>query len=385
MTEPTGVWRGRAVWLLRLALFYLGVALVLGTEDYLLGRHRAPWASWFFWVGQRIPQWIVWTIWTPLVVSLGGRFRVDREPRWRNMAVHVAAVVVIVPFIVASDVFLLEVMTLPGATRSLGEKFLENFRAPVPAIVGWMLVAAFAWVLVLTVSYAWRYRKEAQEQQLAASRLQAELVQAQLQSLKSQLRPHFLFNALNAVSTLVTKDPPTAKRMVLLLSGLLRRALTEADAQEVPLSQEIEFARAYLEIEQVRFSNRLTVDVSVEPGVERALVPHLLLQPLVENAVRHGIGPKAEPGTVRIEAGVEGDSVRLAVIDDGAGRSRAARSGGAGVGLANIRARLAGLYGDAARLECGERAEGGFTATVVLPLRRQSVQLAGVGAPGDRS
>jgi LytS/YehU family sensor histidine kinase len=245
-------------------------------------------------------------------------------------------------------------------------------------------MATLTWLMVLAVSYAWRYRKESQERQVEASRLQAELARSQFQSLKSQLHPHFLFNSLNAVATLVTKDPPAATRVVRLLSGLLRRAMTEADAQEVPLAQEIAFARSYLEIEQIRFPNRLAVDVSVDPEVERVLVPHLVLQPLVENAVRHGIGPKAEPGTVRIEAGLTAEGVRLAVVDDGVGRSRAPRGDGSGVGLANVRARLARLYGDTARLECGERAEGGFTASVVLPVRRARAEHAPVDARGER-
>jgi hypothetical protein len=367
-----------------LALFYAGVAVVLGTQDYLLRPERGPWrVPWLAFVGSRITQWIVWTGWTPFVVWLGRRFRLDQEPRLRNWAVHVAAIVVTVPVIFTSDIFLAEALTLPGSGRTFTDKFLENFRVPWPMLLGWLLVAALTWLMVLTISYAWRYRKEGQERQLEASRLQAELAQAQLHSLKSQLHPHFLFNSLNAVATLTTSDPPAAKRVVLLLSGLLRRALTDAEAQEVPLAQEIEFARSYLEIEQVRFSNRLSVDVSVDPRVERVLVPHLVLQPLVENAVRHGIGPKAEPGTIRIEAGVAPEGVRLAVIDDGAGLSRTSRSDGAGLGLANVRARLARLYGNGARLECGERAEGGFTASVTLPLRPNGANDVAAGARGQ--
>jgi signal transduction histidine kinase len=354
------------MWLSALALFYTAVAVVLGTEDYLLRPSRAESVPWGAFIGNRFTQWFVWIGWTPFVVWLGGRFRLDRPPRLRNWAIHAAAVVITVPVIFTSDITLAELLTLPGSGRTFSDKFTENFRVPLPLLLSWLLVAALTWVMVLTISYAWRYRREA----LEASRLKTELAEAQLHSLKDQLRPHFLFNSLNAVATLTTTDPPTAKRVVLLLSGLLRRALTDADAQEVPLEQEIEFARSYLAIEQIRFSNRLSVEVCVDPQAERAMVPHLVLQPLVENAVRHGIGPKAEPGTVRIEAGLVQEGVRLAVIDDGVGRSRASRSDGAGVGLANVRARLARLYGEGARLECGDRPEGGFMVTVVLPVRR---------------
>jgi signal transduction histidine kinase len=374
-----------AIWLPALALFYTGVAVLLGTQDYLLRRMSGWSVAWFASVVNRSTQWFVWTGWTPLVVWLGGRFRIDREPRLRNRAIHVAAIVVMVPVIFASDVALLELLTLPGSGRSFTDKFLDNFRVPLPLLVGWLLVAALTWVMVLTVSYAWRYRKEGQRQQVEASRLEAELARAQLQSLKSQLHPHFLFNSLNAVATLTATDPVAARRIVLLLSGLLRRALTETDTQEVALARETDFARSYLEIEQVRFSNRLKVEMSIDPCAERALVPHMVLQPLVENAVRHGIGPKAEPGTIRVEAGITSEGLRLAVIDDGVGRAREIRSEGGGVGLANVRARLVRLYGDRARLECAERAGGGFTAAVLVPLRFEAAGAAVARASGAKS
>ena len=350
------------VWLAGLALFYTGVAMVLATQDYLLAPRYGLSVPWLAWLGNRFTQWFVWTGWTPLVVWLGGRFRIDREPRFRNRAIHVAAIVVTVPVIFMSDILMSELLTLRGSQRTLADKFLENFRVPLPILLGWLLVATLTWLAVLTLSYAWRYRKEA----LEASRLQTQLAKAELHALKSQLHPHFPFNSLNAVAALTASDPPAARRVVLLLSGLLRRALAEAEIQEVTLAQEIEFARSYLEIEQVRFSNRLSVEIVADPTVARTPVPHLVLQPLVENAVRHGIGPKTEPGTIRIEAGPIPGGIRLAVIDDGVGRSRSSRSQGVGVGLTNLRARLERLYGGRAVLECGEREAGGFVATVTL-------------------
>jgi signal transduction histidine kinase len=378
MAERAGTRIRWPIWLSGLALFYTGIAVVLATQDYLLTPNRGLSVPWLGWVGYRFTQWFVWTGWTPFVVWLGGRYRLDREPRLRNRLVHVAAMVVMVPVVFASDILLSELLTLPGSGRTLADKLLENFRVAPPLLLGWLLIAALTWIAVLTLSYAWRYRREA----LEASRLQAELAEAQLHALKSQLHPHFLFNALNAVVTLTTSDPHAAKRVVILLSDLLRRALADGGVQEVPLIREIEFARAYLEIEQVRFPNRLKVEVAVDPRAEKALVPHLLLQPLVENAVRHGTGPKAGPGTVRIEAGLDGEAVRLSVLDDGVGPSAAARSRGAGVGLSNVRARLMRLYGDGASLECGGRAGGGFQVSVRLRLRTEEPGAGGGIAPG---
>ena len=380
MAERAGTRIRWPIWLSGLALFYTSVAVVLATQDYLLAPKRGLSVPWLAWVGYRFTQWFVWTGWTPFVVWLGGRYRLDREPRFRNLTIHVAAIVVMVPVVFVSDILLSELLTLPGSGRTLADKFFENFRVPAPLLLGWLLIAALTWIGVLTLSYAWRYRREA----LEASRLQAELAEMQLHALKSQLHPHFLFNALNAVVTLTTSDPPTAKRMVLLLSDLLRRALADGGSQEVPLAREIDFARSYLEIEQVRFPNRLSVEVSVDPRAEQALVPHLVLQPLVENAVRHGTGPKAGSGTIRIEAGLERDAVRLSVVDDGVGPSAAARSRGAGVGLSNVRARLARLYGDRASLETAGRPDGGFAALVRLPLRTDGPG-AGVGAAPEKA
>jgi two-component system, LytTR family, sensor kinase len=357
--------------LLRLALLYSGVALVAGCYDYLLGSQRGYRAPWFIYIYQRFPQWIVWTAWTPIVVWMGDRFRLDQGRRIRNALVHLAVLAAMAPLVVASDLLLLELMTLPGAKRSFAEKFFENFREPYSYLLAWLLVASLTYAMVLAISYGLRYRKESHERQLEESRLQTALARAELQTLKNQLHPHFLFNALNAVSTLITKDPTAAKRTVLQLAGLLRRLLADSETQEVPLAEEIAFARSYLEIEQVRFSNRLTVEISVDPQVAKSLVPHLLLQPLVENAVRHGIGPKEAPGAIRIEVALAGEKVLLTVLDDGVGRSRSPRkSDGAGVGLVNLRARLKRLYGDAAGLECGDRPEGGFAARVALPMRR---------------
>jgi two-component system, LytTR family, sensor kinase len=380
MAERAGTRIRWPIWLSGLALFYTGVAVVLATQDYLLAPKRGLSVPWLAWVGYRFTQWFVWTGWTPFVVWLGGRYRLDREPRFRNRLVHVAAMIVMVPVVFTSDILLSELLTLPGSGRTIADKFFENFRVPAPLLLGWLLIAALTWIAVLTLSYAWRYRREA----LDASRLQAELAEMQLHALKSQLHPHFLFNALNAVVTLTTSDPPAAKRVVILLSDLLRRALADGGSQEVPLAREIDFARSYLEIEQVRFPNRLSVEVSVDPRTEQALVPHLVLQPLVENAVRHGIGPKAGSGTIRIEAGLERDAVRLSVVDDGVGPSAAARSRGAGVGLSNVRARLARLYGDRASFETGARPGGGFAALVRLPLRTLGPG-AGAGAAPEKA
>lgn len=205
--------------------------------------------------------------------------------------------------------------------------------------------------------------------ELESALLAGELSEARLQVLRNQLKPHFLFNTLNSISALMHLDVAKAERTLALLSELLRSILAEGRPGEVPLEEEVAFSRRYLEIEQTRFPRRLSVVWEVADEARDVLVPHLVLQPLVENAVRHGIAPRSRPGTVWVRAWVEGPSLCLEVRDDGVGPAGGGVQG-QGVGLSNTRARLRALYGDAARLEAGAAEGGGFSSRVCLPLRR---------------
>jgi LytS/YehU family sensor histidine kinase len=209
--------------------------------------------------------------------------------------------------------------------------------------------------------------------QRRAAQLESRLATAQLQALRMQLNPHFLFNTLNAVAALVRKDPEAAEEMVTELGDFLRLTLAGSDAQEVSLREELGFLERYLKIERVRFPDRLTTTVTVEPGTEEARVPSLILQPIVENAIRHGIAGRAEPGRVEVGARRAGDALLLEVRDDGAGL-RPERSGplGEGVGLANTRARLEQLYGRDGRLEIESPEGRGFRVLLRLPFRVRS-------------
>jgi LytS/YehU family sensor histidine kinase len=193
-------------------------------------------------------------------------------------------------------------------------------------------------------------------------------VHTQLESLKVQLQPHFLFNTLNTILALIRTEPATAERMVSGLSELLRASLEAAGEHEVPLERELAILRPYLEIQQVRFRDRLAVLLDVDPAARGALVPYLILQPLVENAIRHGLAPRASAGRVEISASVLDDALRLEVRDDGVG-IRAPSAMREGVGLGNTRARLRHLYGTRHAFEARPRAEGGFAVRVEIPYR----------------
>ena len=217
-----------------------------------------------------------------------------------------------------------------------------------------------------------RYSRASHE----GERLEARLAEARLQSLKLQLHPHFLFNTLNTITALITVDPRAAERMVSGLSDLLRLSLRNVGEQEVPLARELEILEHYLQIQQIRFRDRLRVSLDIEPAARSALVPNLLLQPLVENAIRHGIAPRAAPGHIRIQAAVRDATLELDVVDDGVGdRSPGVRV--EGVGLGNTRVRLRSLYGARHRFEAGGGDGGGFAVRIAIPFR------SGSASPGN--
>jgi len=222
-----------------------------------------------------------------------------------------------------------------------------------------------AWVLVglyLAVTYYQEYR----ERERRAGELEARLSESQLQVLAMQLNPHFLFNALQSVAELMHTDVNAADRMLTGLSELLRLSFSRAGLHDLSLREEIDFLERYLEIEQIRFSERLTVDIDIEPAVWDAIVPTFILQPLVENALKHGVARRVEAGRVRISARREADRLLLRVEDDGPGLSGPARER---VGLGNTRARLEQLFGAAQRLTLHSPPAGGLTVAVVIPFR----------------
>jgi len=217
------------------------------------------------------------------------------------------------------------------------------------------------------------YFQQVREREMQAAQLTAQLSEARLSALRTQLNPHFLFNSLNAITVLVRdQDTGAASRMLELLSDVLRQVLRADSSHETTLSSELNFLSRYLAIEQIRFSDRLRLDIQIALAVSQALVPIFLLQPLVENAIRHGIALRADAGVLEIRGAREGSELVLTVRDDGTGpftSTTEQHSSGEGIGLANTRARLRTMYGVAAMLETRFEERGGFIATVRLPYR----------------
>jgi two-component system LytT family sensor kinase len=303
----------------------------------------------------------VWALLTPAILWLARRFPLQRG-RWaRSLEVHLPAGALLAVFSVAANVQVSRWLW-PDAPA----EFFPYFASTIHWNVQWY------WIIV-GVGHALDVYRRYRDRELRASQLETQLARAQLEALKVQVQPHFLFNTLNTISELVHEDPAEADRMIVRLGDLLRLTVDNAGTQEVALRRELEFLNAYLEIEQARFRDRLTVRMEVDPETLDALVPNLLLQPLVENALHHGIAERPGPGCVTVSARLEGRledrRLRLEVRDDGTGLP----AGGAvreRVGVGNTRARLRRLYGPDHRFELRGGAGRGVVVTVSIPLRR---------------
>jgi LytS/YehU family sensor histidine kinase len=223
------------------------------------------------------------------------------------------------------------------------------------------------WAIVAT-AHGIEYYRTGREREVRASQLEARLAEARLQQLSMQLQPHFLFNTLNAIAELVHGSPDTADRMIAGLSVLLRETLADSSARAVPLRRELSLLGCYVDIQRVRFGPRLAVRVDAPPDTLDAAVPALLLQPLVENAIRHGLGSRSSAGRIEIAAARAGDRLTIRVRDDGAGLREGER-GREGVGLANTRARLQALFGADVSLDVSSAGQGGVEVAIDIPCR----------------
>ena len=309
-------------------------------------------------------QFIPWcwlALLLPLVVAAAYRWPLD-DGRWRrNLWPHVGATIAFSVVHIAGAV----IVAGAFATEEVNYRFLTTkmflFRLPIDALIYWAAVG---------LTHGARAAAIAREREKAAAQLEASLTENRLAALRDRLNPHFFFNALNAVSTLaLRKDHDGVIRTVEAMSDLLRVTLDERRGQETTLDAELAFLDRYLEIEQLRFGDRLTLGREVEAGLPGAIVPVMLIQPLVENAIRHGAAVK--PGPVRIDLRVRrlDRALVLEVADSGPGFGTPVKTNGSGIGLANCRARLAGLYGELASLSVGTSELGGGLVRVTLPLR----------------
>jgi two-component system LytT family sensor kinase len=316
----------------------------------------APRPGWFWVTLGIIP---VWTAATPPILALSRRFPLERRTWIVALVVHAMVLIVVL----AVD-GMLNMWLSPTAGGKQLTFWQQMWR--------YSFIDAFFYGGIVAVERAAHYYRLYIDRRVRASELEAQVSRAQLQALQMQIRPHFLFNALNTISGLVrTDDKDAATTMLAGLGDLLRLLLRSDGAQEVPVRQELEVIQRYLQIEQVRFGDRLAVDVSIQPGVEDALVPNLILQPLVENAVRHGVG--ATTGRVAVTVRRVDARLRMEVCDSGDAERH--ESDSLGIGLSNTRARLERLYGGAHRFELAQSASGTL-AIIEIPLHHEPAVLS---------
>ena len=317
-----------------------------------------------------ILTWLIWAALTPAMIWLARKYSLVGDTWKRSLLVHVPA------FLLLSAVHsaAATVVTLyikPFGSTDTNTMFWPRFVGRMKGSFGPdMLIYG----VVLGTYYALEYYRKYREREMLATRLEAQLAQAQLDALRMQLHPHFLFNTLNSIVGLVRDNKNNAAvQMLVGLSDLLRHTLDHAARQEVELREEINFIKLYLSIQEMRFSDRLRLNFDIDPATSKALVPNLILQPLTENALRHGIARRADSGLVGISSAVEDGYLRLTVYDNGTGLPDDWQmKGSTGIGLVNTLARLQQLYNDDHRFDIHNRAGGGVEAVILMPLRISS-------------
>ena len=346
-----GFWRYLGLW--------TGVVLLFAVQGYLHDSLDGRTWSMFDYLRWSMIQWYSWAALAPLVFRLAERYPVS-PPTWANLRMQAVAACAVTSIAIIAGALVSHLFE-PGTFGQQVDQFVGQHVA-----IGLLTYAA-----LLTLHEAMRHYHEKTRREIEASRLATELAHSRLQVLRTQLQPHFLFNTLHAIVTLLQEDTASAEDMLLRLSELLRAFLEEQEGQEIPLQRELELLDLYLGIQRMRFKDRLSTRVYVDPGTLDCAVPALILQPIVENAIRHGIGKHVGVDCVEIESRREGDFVCLEVRNSNSLLDGAAKEiGRRGIGLSNTRLRLHELYGDAAEIRLDSLWPKGVACRIRLPLRR---------------
>jgi len=339
--------------------------LFFSTQAYVHAQLYERPMTWGHALLSNLPDWYIWAAFSLLIGWLFRHFPLEKDRLAVSLAVHIPASLLIAWISLALAVSSLFVFVIaPGDDHF---QWWPVMKRNVAMSYHWWVLVYWA---ILCAYQGFDYHRRFRERERRAIQLEAQLVQAQLQALKMQLHPHFLFNTLNSISALLHSDPELADRMIARLGDFLRLTLDNSGAQEITLRTELEFLQCYLEIERVRFQDRLTVSYDVAPETLDAMVPNLVWQPIVENAIRHAIAPRAGSGRIEIRARRSGARLQLQVKDDGPGLARNQNpngSSGKGVGLANTRQRLRQLYGSDHHFELGNGSERGLVVTLEIP------------------
>lgn len=346
-------WTG---WLLVLGFWTL-LGLFFVSETYLAFALNGPPISWRTAVRYELPGWYIWGALSPLIVLLVKHVPLRRDRLAATIIFHAGASALFSVLQLTLKIAFNHAFAPAPLPFAQSQRFLLQAGSHLNLLPYWAMLAGV---------YALRYYQRAQQRELDAAQLQVRLTDAQLQVLERELRPHFLFNTLNTVSALIAKDPLTAERIVARLGDLLRATLNRSGRQEIALAEELELLERYVDIETTRFGGRLTVALDIDPPTLAARVPSLVLQPLVENAIRHGIARRVVPGRIAVRTRRDDRHLYLLVQDDGAGLKTPVVEG---VGLANTRARLRQLYGEDHVFDLYNNAGGGVSVQLRIPFK----------------
>ncbi len=336
-----------------IGLFFVSpiIAQALATQAEI------PWGKVF----STFLDWYIWGLLFPLIWWVSERFPFARPRLLSRVPIHLACgLAVSLIFVV-----LFSVKNSLLAGLGSGEVSFSELHGLSGYLLGGIEVFLLPYFAIVAFIHAVSYYNKYRERQLKTTRLEAQLALAHLDMLKMQLQPHFLFNTLNAISALMHRDVDAADRMISLLSDLLRFSLEKDDRHQVSLRSELEFLNRYLAIEKIRFRDRLTIDVDVNAECMAAQVPRLILQPLVENSIKHGVAMRSAAGRIGIRGRHSGDRLELQISDDGPGLTGSAIR--EGIGLANTRARLEQIYGTDHRFELRNADAGGVLAHLEIP------------------
>jgi len=353
------------IWFIGFVLWTLLAFLTSAGSHVYMASMGEP-ISWAQLLAWNVTIAFIWSLLTPIIYELSRRYTFDRTNWKLSLVIHVVASVLLAFAGALALARLSPLVTwikepkVPFFAHALSRTFMD--------------IPRYWYVLLITQAIAF-YGKY-QERQLISSQLEAQLARAQLEVLKIQLEPHFLFNTLNSIAALARNDGEAAEHMTLQLADLLRMSLDGVGVHEVPLHQELMFLQKYIDIQQTRFHDRLRVETDIDPRTLDTLVPNLILQPLVENAIRHGIGPRRAPGLIRIATWRDNDDVWMEIRDDGAGlmRGRGVMPP-EGVGLRNTRGRLQQLYNENHAMVLEDTPGGGCTVKIRVPYRSKNEEV----------
>jgi sensor histidine kinase YesM len=336
------------------------VGLAFASQVYLQSNLLGHSITWAEAIRDSLEEWYVYGVLSIPVVALARRLPLEGSSRWRTAAIHLgAALVFSLAYVLLGSLVGMVDSRFVGESATYGEIFH-------PLLVRTFPYNLLIYGVIVAIRNALDYYRKYHESTVQALELEKRLTEARLQALLHQLKPHFLFNTLNGIASLMHTDVDAADTMLVRLSELLRITMSRTGAAHTTLREEVAFLERYLDIEKIRFRNRLEVVVAVDAGVLDAEVPSLILQPIVENAVRHGVEPNARSGRIEVRAGREGGQLVVTVSDNGRGMP-AEGPKRQGIGLANTRARLEGLYGDRQKFELANGPDGGLCVRLAIP------------------